>query len=250
MVIGERLGAGFAGHNRAHWVPAPLIPAEVVLVTKGGRRFIDESVDHSVRTTAANYHGHVHYAVFDERVRSVGGRHPFVARTASAFLFNDDPLATADKPISDWLASGALVCADTVRSAASSAGLNDEAVVATVEAYNSACAAGTDIAFEKDARHLVAIEEPPFYVLRIAPEMLVATFCGLRIDPSSRVLDAAGRVIPGLFAAGESAGGVVGDVYAGHGNSVTTSLVFGRRAGRGAASVGRRLDNGLFDEKE
>jgi len=93
-----------------------------------------------------------------------------------------------------------------------------------------------DDAFEKDPSVLAPLRTPPFYAARIQPMMLVATFCGLRIDTGARVLDRAGRPIPGLFAAGESAGGVVGDVYAGHGNSITTALVFGRRAGRNAVA--------------
>jgi len=225
------------GHNRAHWVPGPLIPAEVVLVTGEGRRFVDESADHSVRTTAANYHGHTHYAVFDERVRRAGARHPFVSRTASSFLFNDEPFRPRGSPVEDWLRTGELVTADTLRGAATRAGIDSESVAATIEHYNAACESHRDVAFEKDPRHLVPIEDAPFYVLRVAPAMLVATFCGLRIDSLSRVLDTTGRPMRGLFAAGESAGGVVGDVYVGHGNSITSSLVFGRRAGESAATI-------------
>jgi fumarate reductase flavoprotein subunit len=237
LVIGERLGAGITGHDRAHWVPGPLVPSEVVLVTTEGHRFINESLDHSVRVAAAHYHGHTQYAVFDERTRRVGGHHRFVARTESAFLFNRDPLRTAGTPVEDWTRSGALVRAATLREAALGAGLDSETVAATIEHYNEACRDGRDGAFEKDPSFLIPIETPPFYVLRVEPSMLVATFCGLRIDHGGRVLHTAGRPIRGLYAAGESAGGVVGEVYAGHGNSVTTGLVFGRRAGYDAAAI-------------
>jgi fumarate reductase flavoprotein subunit len=237
LVIGERLGAGITGHNRAHWVPAPLIPGEVVLVTTGGHRFINESLDHSVRVAAAHYHGHTQYAIFDERTRQVGAHHRFVARTESAFLFNSDPLRITGTPVEDWTRSGSLVRAATLREAALGAGLDSEMVAATIENYNEACRNERDVAFEKEAGFLVPIETPPFCVLRVEPSMLVATFCGLRIDHAGRVLNTAGRPIWGLYAAGESAGGVVGEVYSGHGNSVTTSLVFGRRAGYDAATV-------------
>ena len=45
-----------------------------------------------------------------------------------------------------------------------------------------------------------------------------------------------GAVIPGLFAAGEAAGGVMGPRYVGGGNSISNAIVFGRLAGRAAAA--------------
>ena len=58
---------------------------------------------------------------------------------------------------------------------------------------------------------------------------------GLVIDASCRVLRADGSPIPGLFAAGEVAGGVHGFNRIG-GNAGTETLVFGRIAGEEAAS--------------
>ena len=61
------------------------------------------------------------------------------------------------------------------------------------------------------------------------------TTYGVRIDPDGRVLDTHGRMIPGLFAAGEVTGNVIGQHYLGGGNSV------GEHAGvRPPRRVGRR----------
>jgi fumarate reductase flavoprotein subunit len=236
LVMGEEVGAAIAGRDRAHWVPGPMVPAEVVLLNQDGRRFVDEAADHSVRTIVANYHGHTYFAVFDESIRQAGATNSFVARTDAAFLFGDDPLRGDVEPVATWFRTGALAQGSSVGDAAHGVGLDRDAAEAAVERYNEACAAGHDDAFEKDPSVLAPLRTPPFYAARIQPTMLVATFCGLRIDTGARVLDRAGRPIPGLFAAGESAGGVVGDVYAGHGNSITTALVFGRRAGRNAVA--------------
>jgi fumarate reductase flavoprotein subunit len=237
LVLGEAVGAGIAGRDRAHWVPGPMVPPEVVLLNGDGRRFVDESADHSVRTIVANYHGHTYFALFDEAIRRTGAADSFVARTDAAFLFGADPVRFDVEPVATWVRGGAVAQGDTVGEAVVGVGLDPEAATAAVHAYNDACARGHDVAFEKAPASLVPISNPPFYAVRIQPRMLVATFCGLRIDADARVLDTSGRVLPGLFAAGESAGGVVGDVYAGHGNSITTALVFGRRAGRGAAAL-------------
>jgi fumarate reductase flavoprotein subunit len=50
------------------------------------------------------------------------------------------------------------------------------------------------------------------------------------------VLDEAGRPIPGLFAAGETSSGVLGEAYIGSGSSVAHVITFGRVAGRSAAA--------------
>lgn len=61
------------------------------------------------------------------------------------------------------------------------------------------------------------------------------TMGGLEIDPESRVLDKSGKPIPGLFAAGEVAGGVHGANRLG-GSSLLGCVVFGRVSGDSAAA--------------
>jgi succinate dehydrogenase/fumarate reductase flavoprotein subunit len=58
-------------------------------------------------------------------------------------------------------------------------------------------------------------------------------------EASGHVYDEAGAVIPGLFAAGEAAGGVMGPRYVGGGNSISNAIVFGRLAGATAAGTAR-----------
>ena len=66
------------------------------------------------------------------------------------------------------------------------------------------------------------------------------TAYGLRIDRDAQVLSLASRPIPGLFAAGECTGGVVGAQYVGSGNSYANITVFGRIAGEQAAAFAIR----------
>lgn len=61
------------------------------------------------------------------------------------------------------------------------------------------------------------------------------TMGGLEIDPESRVIDTKGKPIPGLFAAGEVAGGVHGANRLG-GSSLLGCVVFGRVSGDSAAA--------------
>ena len=59
------------------------------------------------------------------------------------------------------------------------------------------------------------------------------TMGGIKINVKTQVLDAQGKVIPGLFAAGEVTGGVHGDNRVG-GNGIADAMVFGKRAGEEA----------------
>ncbi|WP_447643893.1 FAD-binding protein [Nocardioides zeae] len=71
------------------------------------------------------------------------------------------------------------------------------------------------------------------------PTELVCTHAGLEIDTSAAVLDVASRPIPGLYAAGEAGGGVLGNRYVGGGNAVANALTMGRLAGQSAAAAVR-----------
>lgn len=73
-----------------------------------------------------------------------------------------------------------------------------------------------------------------FHVAVMTP-VLHYTMGGLEIDPESRVLDKTGKPIPGLFAAGEVAGGVHGANRLG-GSSLLGCVVFGRVSGDSAAA--------------
>jgi predicted oxidoreductase len=79
------------------------------------------------------------------------------------------------------------------------------------------------------------VEQAPFFALHPLVPGITLTFGGVMTDPSARVLEADGRVIPGLFAAGEGAGGAFFEDYIG-GGALTLCLVMGRIAGRSAAA--------------
>ncbi len=80
----------------------------------------------------------------------------------------------------------------------------------------------------------VPLDTPPYLAFAVTCG-ITFTFGGVRIDADARVLDRAGRVIPGLHAAGELIGGLFYHNYPG-GSGLTSGAVFGRRAGRTAAA--------------
>lgn len=132
---------------------------------------------------------------------------------------------------------GKVARADDVAELAAATGLPVAALVGTLARYNAAVAAGEDADHLKDPRFLEPVASAPFYAAQLRPVTVCFTACGARIDRDARVLDASGGPVPGLFTAGESAGGVIGPTYVGSGNSYASCVVFGRLAGAGAAAA-------------
>jgi hypothetical protein len=97
----------------------------------------------------------------------------------------------------------------------------------TVERYNSFVDSGVDADFKKP-RPMHKIAKPPFYAAWHTPA-LHDSYTGIRISTSAEVIDLHGKVIPGLYACGDSAGG-----FGQHG--ICRAATFGRIAGFHAAA--------------
>jgi tricarballylate dehydrogenase len=78
------------------------------------------------------------------------------------------------------------------------------------------------------------LDRPPF-VAYSATGGITFTFGGLKIDSQARVIGTDWRPIPGLYTCGEMVGGLFHDNYPG-GTGLVSGAVFGRIAGRNAAS--------------
>jgi len=115
------------------------------------------------------------------------------------------------------------------------------ALVRTVETYNRASASGEDLLFHKARKWLRPFSAPPYAALDVSPAKSIwggFTLGGLRSRATGEVLDADGREIPGLYAAGRNSAGLCreGRTYA-SGLSIGEASFFGRLAGRRAAAA-------------
>jgi urocanate reductase len=97
----------------------------------------------------------------------------------------------------------------------------------TVERYNSFVDSGVDADFKKP-RPMYKIARPPFYAAWATPA-LHDSYTGIRINTNAQAIDLHGKVIPGLYACGDSAGG-----FGQHG--ICRAATFGRIAGFHAAA--------------
>lgn len=123
---------------------------------------------------------------------------------------------------------------ETIAEACEPFGIDAAELEKTVEKWNGYCKDGKDPDFNYRAK-LNPIEGGPYYILAYKPSVHY-TMGGLHINPDAQVLDTAGVVIPGLFAAGEQAGHKMGTNRLGS-CSITDVIVFGRVAGTNAAAL-------------
>jgi tricarballylate dehydrogenase len=136
--------------------------------------------------------------------------------------------------------------ARSIRELASILGLATDRLEATVAAFNAGVRPGafdpgvldgcrTDGLTPNKTHWAQAIDTPPFWGYPLRPG-ITFTYLGLKVDARARVLMADGRPSPNIFAAGEiMAGNILGKGYVG-GVGMTIGTVFGRIAGREAAS--------------
>ena len=131
---------------------------------------------------------------------------------------------------------GFAISGKTYEELAQNMGLTGDAVknfVNTMETWETYVAAGEDKDFGRSNVSMIDISTAPYYAIKIAPG-IHHTMGGIKINTRAEVIDTDGNVIPGLFAAGETTGGVHGGNRVG-GNAVCDFIVFGRIAGQSAS---------------
>ena len=138
-----------------------------------------------------------------------------------------------------FIDGGYALTGDTYVALAREMGLEGDAVenfVNTMVAWNESCAKGVDEEWGRN-NGMEAQATAPFYAIKIAPG-IHHTMGGIKIDEKAEVIDTDGNVIPGLFACGETTGGIHGGNRVG-GNAVCDFIVFGRIAGMSASEFAK-----------
>jgi succinate dehydrogenase/fumarate reductase flavoprotein subunit len=210
--------------------PADFCPPWIVFVNLDGHRFMAEDAAYAVAGNLMDMQREARcFAVLDEGAR------------ASSDDSNErrDKLGVGQytwsgKTILAKYREGRVLRADTLEELAAQAGIDAAGLRTTIARYNADARRGFDSAYRK-AGPLREVKDGPFYAVEVRASTFGNTFPGLRIDQDARVKDTAGATIPGLYAAGEAAGGVMGTRYVGGGNAVGSAVIFGRLAGRAAA---------------
>jgi predicted oxidoreductase len=203
-------------------------PAALWLNRKG-RRFVDESADYKqVKAAMSNLEQDSFWMFFDAdgaRKFSVRGR-PWINRDTIRSEFLDN--------------AGITVKADSLEALARAMDIPPHNIQATVEIWNRMVDVGSDYQLNrfnntKKSRGIAPISTPPYYAVKVYP-LTRKSMGGPAINTRGAVVNAAGKPIPGLYAAGELTG--VAGINGRHGGSGTflgPSVLTGRTAGRNAA---------------
>ena len=204
------------GHQNGIRQSLHLVVEKYIYVDQRGQRFVAEDARRDVLRDA---------------VLALPEKYGFVIVDADGFAANP---AAAQKDAQRGLKTGDSFTADTLADLAKQLKIDPAALQKTVDEYNECVDKKSDPKFGRKPEMLTSkILKGPFWAAYSA--MAVHhTMGGVRIDKEARVIDLSGKVIPGLYAAGEVTGGIHGSNRVG-GNAVLDIHVFGRIAGRSAA---------------
>ena len=150
-----------------------------------------------------------------------------------AYLFFDEGLRKSLKATEEYFNMGLVTEADSVEELAEKLSIDKNTMIETINKYNKAALDKKDSEFNREdlPRQL---NEGKVYAIPVTPAVH-HTMGGLKININAEVLNKDGKVIPGLFAAGEVTGGVHGGNRLG-GNALADIVTFGRTAGKNAAT--------------
>ena len=137
--------------------------------------------------------------------------------------------------VGDMIDLGRVVAADTLDELATKLKMPVENLKASIDNYNAVVRGEKKdpLGFLANNKADRQMTEGPWYACQKVPTVH-HTMGGLQINKHAQVLDVNGKVIPGLYAAGETTGDIHGSNRLG-GNAIADIMVFGRTAGTSAA---------------
>lgn len=205
-------------------------PTSLIYVNRTGRRFADETAPYAVMPGLIKAQGGMVWGIFDEAARLRSD--PTLSGYAQGW--SPDFVLAA-------VASGDIRSAPTLAGLAEATGMDPAVLEGAVAHYNEDLGTGVDRYYLRSLDGLHPIASGPFYAFEYRLCNVGLTGAGVRIDAHGRALDSALNPIPGLYAAGESGAGVLGERYVGGGNAVANALTMGRVVGQTVgATVGER----------
>jgi fumarate reductase flavoprotein subunit len=216
---------------------------ETIWVNKKGQRFVDEGYNLSFFTygnaVALQPEG-ICYTLFDSKILQMMEEQGFI-RPGAASRANWLPVVAAtpmpglEREVKKQADKGVLKIANSWDEIAKWMGAKPEVLKATVDEYNAACDQHHDGLFAKDPRYLMPLRTPPYYAIK-AHAAICDAYGGIKINENMEAIDTEDNPIPGLYAAGSTAGCVESEKYCERlsGHLVAWALNSGRIAGENA----------------
>ncbi|MDQ8000332.1 MAG: FAD-dependent oxidoreductase [Pseudomonadota bacterium] len=257
---GAVLGRGHT--NPAFWAPVSVLQRPDGRVTRYPHLVWDRAKPGLMAVNGAAQRFVNESTSYHEFVRAMYRSHETVP-TMPAFLVCDHDFMEkwgmglalpGGRPREHLLKAGYLHKAPTLRALGEALGLDGAALEATAARFNALAEQGRDDDFGKggteynrylgDAEHrpnpcLGPLRRGPFYAVKVYAGD-IGTAVGIACNENAQALDAAGRPIPGLYAAGNDMHSVMGGEYPAPGITLGPALTFGWIAGRHLAHAHER----------
>lgn len=216
---------------------------EMLWVNKKGRRFIDEGYHlafFAFGNAVSLQPDGITYTLFDhttlKKIEKEGLIRPGAAAHANWLPVSAaTPLPGLEREVHKQADKGDLKISKSWDEIAVWMGASPAVLKATIDEYNAFCDDNRDGLFAKDRRYLLPLRTPPFYAVK-AHIGLCDTYGGIKINENMEALDASDNPIPGLYAAGTTAGCWESESYCYRltGHLVGFALNSGRIAGENA----------------
>lgn len=175
-----------------------------ILVNQKGERVVNEKAsNHDILNALKKQSGETLYLVMDEATFN-----EWKTKLAAAGLSEDmiDAYVANNGKSEPVFTMGA-----TIKEAAEAAGIDGNVLTKTIEKFNTYVEDGEDKAFHRAKEYLTStFAEGNIYIVE-QKARYATTMGGLDVDGNLQVVDTNGKVIDGLYAAGEIIGGVMGD---------------------------------------
>ena len=190
-----------------------------MMVNKEGKRFVNELERRDVLVKAI--------------LKQPDGMMFFITNDKNAEL-NEKRENKYGENIENLVAVKKVFKGETPEALAKEIGVDPATLAQTIKDWNEFCKTQNDPAFGRPAcADDVTLFEGPYYASPRAPA-IHHTMGGIQINEQAQALDKNGKVIPGLWAAGEVTGGIHGTNRVGA-NAIPDAVSFGRIAGENAA---------------
>lgn len=195
-----------------------------IFVNQEGRRFLDEGED---------FRDHTYVKFSKHIVEQAGGE---------AWCLFDQKAYQREEFARAWRPVGPPILAETVEDLARRIDVPAANLLDTIETFNASVQPGEYDLDRLDGKRAATtppksnwalpLDEPPYVAIPVTGG-ITFTFGGLKCDAFARVIDTRGKVMEGLYAAGEPMGEIFYYNYPGA-SSVIRGAVFGRIAARHA----------------
>jgi fumarate reductase flavoprotein subunit len=180
-------------------------------VNQGGKRFMNEEIIPGrivVGTLIAQQPGKCATLIFDDDTRR---KMEEEGVDKIYFIFPAKTLKDIEGDMRKVIAQGNkhAFIADTLEELAKQAGIGPAALKKTVVEYNGFCEKGHDDQYAKNPKYLRPVKKPKFYGVRVF-NTAYGTTGGIKVSGKTEATTREGKVIPGLYAAGDI---IVGEYY-------------------------------------